>query len=77
MSLRKVAAALDTGPASLYAYVANLDALQALVLDRALSEVDTRARGKAGWREHLFRVLESYARTLSASPGSLNSRLAG
>lgn len=69
MSLRKVAAALDTGPASLYAYVADLDALHALVLDRALAEVDTRARGKAGWRERLVRVLTSYARTLSASPG--------
>ena len=69
MSLRKVAAALDTGPASLYAYVADLDALHALVLDRALAEVDTRARGRAGWRKRLFRVLDSYARTLSASPG--------
>jgi AcrR family transcriptional regulator len=69
MSLRKVAAALDTGPASLYAYVEDLDALYALVLDRALADVDTRVGAKAGWRERLFRVLESYARTLSASPG--------
>ena len=69
MSLRKVAAALDTGPASLYAYVEDLDALYALVLDRALTDVDTRVSAKAGWRERLFRVLESYARTLSESPG--------
>ena len=34
MSLRKVAAALDTGPATLYAYVQDLDELYALVLDR-------------------------------------------
>jgi AcrR family transcriptional regulator len=69
MSLRKVAAALDTGPASLYAYIDDLDALHALVLDRALADVDTRVSTKADWRERLFRVLESYARTLSASPG--------
>lgn len=69
MSLRKVAAALDTGPASLYAYVDDLDALHALVLDRALGDVDTRGSAKAGWRKRLFSVLESYARTLSASPG--------
>lgn len=69
MSLRKVAAALDTGPASLYAYVDDLDALRALVLDHALADVDIRVRANAGWRENIFRVLESYARTLSASPG--------
>jgi AcrR family transcriptional regulator len=71
MSLRKVAAALDTGPASLYAYVDDLDALHALVLDRALADVDTRVstKAKAGWRERLFSILESYAGTLSASPG--------
>lgn len=69
MSLRKVAAALETGPASLYAYVDNLDALHALVLDRALEEVDTRGSAQAGWRDRLFSVLESYARVLSASPG--------
>ena len=69
MSLRKVAAALDTGPASLYAYVDDLDALHALVLDRALANVDTRVNTKADWRAQLCRVLESYARTLSDSPG--------
>jgi AcrR family transcriptional regulator len=69
MSLRKVAAALDTGPASLYAYVDDLDALHALVLDRALAKVDVRGSAKAGWREHIVSVLESYARVLSASPG--------
>lgn len=68
MSLRKVAAALETGAASLYAYVDDLDALHALVLDRALERVDTR-RAKGGWRAGLFRVLESYAKVLSASPG--------
>ncbi len=69
MSLRRVAAALETGPASLYAYVDDLEALHALVLDRALEGVDTRKTAKSGWRDRLFQVLESYARVLSASKG--------
>jgi AcrR family transcriptional regulator len=69
MSLRKVAAALETGPASLYAYVDDLDALYALVLDRALEEVDTRGAAKTGWRDRLLGILESYARVLSARAG--------
>src|SRR5580693_4828249 len=60
MSLRKVAAALDTGPASLYAYVDDLQSLQALVLDRALAAVDIRGAKRRGWRERLKSVLESY-----------------
>ena len=69
MSLRKVAAALETGPASLYAYVDDLDELHALVLDRALADVDLGGRSKTGWRKRLHRLLESYARVLAAGPG--------
>lgn len=69
MSLRKVAAALETGPASLYAYVDDLDTLYALVLDRALAKVEVSGSAKADWRTRLVGVLESYARVLSASPG--------
>ncbi len=69
MSLRKVAAALDTGPASLYAYVDDLQSLQALVLDRALGAVDIRGGKRRGWREQLKSVLESYALVLFKSRG--------
>jgi AcrR family transcriptional regulator len=68
MSLRKVAAALETGPATLYAYVDDLDELQALVLDRALAKVNVRPAGN-DWRERLEALLRSYARVLAASPG--------
>jgi AcrR family transcriptional regulator len=68
MSLRKVAAALETGPASLYAYVDDLNELQALVLDRALGEVALGAT-KGTWRARLEALLESYMRVLAASPG--------
>lgn len=69
MSLRKVAAALETGPASLYAYVADLNELNALVLDRALVKVDLRGAANADWRARLHSVLKSYARVLAAGPG--------
>jgi len=69
MSLRKVAAALDTGPASLYVYVADIGELHALMLDRALGQVDVRMTSRAGWRRRLQRLLESYVEVLSASPG--------
>ncbi len=69
-SLRKVAAALDTGPATLYAYVHDLEELHALVLDRALAKVRLPARMRSsGWRNRLVSTLDSYARVLSASPG--------
>jgi len=69
MSLRAVAAALETGPASLYAYLDGLDSLRALVLDRALERVSTPANRRRGWRSRLKTVLESYGRVLMATPG--------
>jgi AcrR family transcriptional regulator len=65
MSLRKVATALDTGPASLYAYVDDMSELQALVLDRALEAVSDPG---GPWRDRLDGLLRSYAEVLSASP---------
>ncbi len=69
LSLRKVAAALDTGAASLYAYVEDLQELHALLLDRALAGVDTSRNPQQGWRARLETLLESYYRALSRSPG--------
>src|ERR1700733_356366 len=68
-SLRKVAAALHTGPASLYAYVEDLSELHALVLDRALAKVSLRQAPGTGARVRRHRVLSSYAWVLNASPG--------
>ena len=69
MSLRKVAAALKTGPASLYAYVDDLQELQALVLDSALASVDVGGARRADWRANLESLLASYLEVLFASPG--------
>ena len=69
LSLRKVAAALDTGAASLYVYVANLDELHALVLDRVLGEVVTPPLTSGDWRDRLKAALRSYSEALYARPG--------
>ncbi len=69
MSLRKVAAALETGPASLYAYVDDLDSLRALVLDRALAAVETRPATRKDWKAALKFVLTSYTQVLMGTPG--------
>ena len=69
LSLRKVAAALDTGAASLYVYVANLDELHALVLDRVLGEVVTPPQQDGDWRSRLKAALRSYSEALYARPG--------
>ena len=69
LSLRKVAAALDTGAASLYVYVANLDELHALVLDRALGEVALPAGREGDWHDRLKALLQSYFQVLYDRPG--------
>ncbi len=67
LSLRRVATALDTGPASLYVYLPNLGALHAEMLDAALSAVTAPAVGP--WRERLKAVLWRYMMVLIERPG--------
>jgi AcrR family transcriptional regulator len=67
MSLRKIAKALDTGPASLYAYVNDMSELQALVLDRALEAVKV-GETEGSWRDRLEELLRSYTEVLMSSP---------
>jgi len=69
LSLRKVAAALDTGAASLYVYVANLDELHALLLDRVLGEIALPTTRDGDWRARLRAVLRSYSEVLYDRPG--------
>lgn len=69
MSLRNVAKALDTGAASLYVYVDDLQQLQALVLDRALGKVSTKAARHKHWEERLTAALGSYYHVLTQHRG--------
>jgi len=68
-NLRRVAAALDTGPASLYVYLENLDELQALMLDSALAAVNLPKGQDLEWRSELKAFLLSYFRVLYERPG--------
>ncbi|NRQ38855.1 TetR/AcrR family transcriptional regulator [Nonomuraea sp. NN258] len=68
LSMRRVAQQLDTGPASLYAHVANKDELLELVYDRVLGELDLPEPDPANWKEQLreyavdvHRLLTSHA----------------
>jgi AcrR family transcriptional regulator len=63
--MRRVAQALDTGPASLYVYVANRDELLDLMLDHAISTVPLPEPDPARWREQLKELLRALARMLS------------
>jgi AcrR family transcriptional regulator len=53
VTMRRVAQALDTGPASLYVYVADRDELMAEVYDLALREVDLPGPADGDWRTRL------------------------
>jgi len=69
LSLRKVAIQLDTGAASLYVYVDNLEALQELILDKALGKVSLQLKSQKTWRPKLIAILESYFQVLCTTPG--------
>jgi AcrR family transcriptional regulator len=53
LSMRRVAQALDTGPASLYVYVADRDELHALLFDAAIGTIEIDPVDPARWREQL------------------------
>jgi AcrR family transcriptional regulator len=56
LSMRRLAQALDTGPASLYVYVANRDELWELLFDAALATVTTEPTEPGRWREQLHQL---------------------
>src|SRR5919107_519047 len=53
LSMRRVAQALDTGPASLYVYVADRNELQELVFDAAIGTIELPPIDPEHWREQL------------------------
>jgi AcrR family transcriptional regulator len=71
VTMRRLAQELDTGPASLYVYVANTAELHAAVLDELLGEVDLDLDTgdlDTDWRDQLEGVLTSYKQILFAHP---------
>ncbi|TNC18908.1 TetR/AcrR family transcriptional regulator [Amycolatopsis alkalitolerans] len=76
VTMRRLAQELDTGPASLYVYVANTDELHAAVLDELLGKVDLRPiRAGGDWRDRLIEILLSYTTVLFEHAGLARSAL--
>jgi AcrR family transcriptional regulator len=66
VTMRRIAAALDTGAASLYVYVQNTADLHAQILDELLADVRPATSGP--WLARLIDLLESYAAVLFEHP---------
>jgi AcrR family transcriptional regulator len=80
VTMRRLAAELDTGAASLYVYVRNTAELHAAMLEELLGQIDlspVNAPGSASgdWRERLIAVLTSYTAILFEHPGLAQSAL--
>lgn len=69
VTMRRVATALDTGPASLYAHVSNKGELHELMLERVLAEVELPVVDPARWREQLKELCQRQVGALVAHPG--------
>jgi AcrR family transcriptional regulator len=77
LSMRRVAQALDTGPASLYVYVANREELHALLFDAALGTVAVEQTDPTRWREQLLDLITRLATMMSDDfPGIANMGMA-
>jgi len=74
VTMRRLAQALDTGPASLYVYVRNTAELHAAVLDELLGGIARPPEGGT-WRERLIKILLSYVGILFEYPGLAQSAL--
>ena len=76
VTMRRLAAELDTGPASLYVYVRNTAELHAAMLEELLGQIDLGPVTAAGdWRERLITILTAYTAILFEHPGLALSAL--
>jgi AcrR family transcriptional regulator len=67
VTMRRIAIALDTGPASLYVYVRNTDDLHAQILDSLLAQM-APIPSHGSWRQRLHDQLAEYSRILFEYP---------
>jgi len=69
LTLRDVAAAVETGPASLYAYFDNRDVLLEWALDAAYADVALVDAADGDWRRALAGTIANTIDTLASYPG--------
>lgn len=76
LTMRSVAALLDTGPASLYAHVVNKADLDELVIGRLCSRIVLPVPDPATWREQILDVCTQLRDQYLAYPGISRAALA-
>lgn len=76
LTMRRVAAALETGPASLYAHVVNKDDLDELLIGRLCAEIDLPEPDPAAWREQITGVYTRMRDQYLRYPGISRAALA-
>jgi AcrR family transcriptional regulator len=69
VTMRAVAARLDTGPASLYAYVSGRDELLHEMLNTVMADVPVPLVDPDRWREQLKELLRATRHAMEAHPG--------
>jgi len=75
VSMRSLARALDTGPASLYQHVRNRDELDQLVIDRIASQIELPEPDPEQWAEQLKQLLRDTLALYRAHPGSARAAM--
>ncbi|MFC8829298.1 TetR/AcrR family transcriptional regulator [Streptomyces sp. NPDC057137] len=76
LTMRRVAAALETGPASLYAHVVNKGDLDELLIGRLCAEIDLPEPDPAAWREQITGVYTRMRDQYLRYPGISRAALA-
>lgn len=69
VTMRRVAAELDTGAASLYVYVRNRDELLRAMMDRVAGTVPLVAPEPDRWREQVYDLMRGFRDALADHPG--------
>jgi AcrR family transcriptional regulator len=73
VTMRRIAAELDTGAASLYVYVRNREELLWAMFDRASGGLPLVEPDPKRWREQVHDLLGRYLKTLKTYPGLANA----
>jgi AcrR family transcriptional regulator len=76
LTMRRVAAALETGPASLYAHVVNKDDLDELLLGRLYAQIELPEPDPGAWRQQITSVYTQMRDQYSRYPGISRAALA-
>ncbi len=76
LTMRRVAAALETGPASLYAHVVNKDDLDELLLGRLYAQIELPEPDPSAWRQQIASACTQMRDQYSRYPGISRAALA-